>query len=802
MHTRATLATALLSVVALVPSAVAAESPATRPGTDGPLSSRLSMLAEPDLADATGAEQAEALGLARHGAGSLLHDHGAPVVEIRVANRTRGRVDGVESAGGDVTHVSTEYRTITAAVNERSLESVAAAPGVQSVTEVLEPMLAEASETDSRAAVSTCAGSVTSEADTQLKAALARAQFNVDGTGVKVGVLSDSYDRDTGDSRSAAQDVASGDLPGTSNPCGRTTPVEVLDDPLSMSDGPSDEGRGMLQLVHDLAPGADLAFATAFTGETAFADNIRALADAGADVIVDDVSYFAEPMFQDGVIADAVNDVTAQGVVYYSSAGNNNIIDSGNDVGSWEAPAFRLSELSPSCPTETPDYATTCMNFDPAGDDNTYGIRLGDDRTLTIELQWAQPQSGVTTDLDMYLLGTGATSIPKSENFNVSNTQKPYEALTYTNTSGAAKNLDLVINRCDTDCDSDGGDSETPRLKLIFLENGEADVVPTEYTTSSDGDVVGPTIFGHNGAGNAMSTAAVPYDDSATVEEYSSRGPVTHYFEPVDGTTPAAELSSPQVLDKPDVAATDGALTTFFGNSSNRFYGTSAAAPHAAAVAALQLDANSAQTVAEVKDAQTSTAAAAGAFEHTAAGAGLVNALGAVEANPPAPPTVSVPSLGTTNQTPSFSFTTTGDLSSVTCSIDGGTAEACSSPYTPAAALAEGQHTLAVAVSDYFGQSASGSGTVTVDATAPTQLKLSKPKRKTTRKKVKFTFSSEPGATFECKLDRKAPRGCTSPTRAKAKRFGNHKFTVQAFDAVGNAGVKKTARWKRVKERR
>ena len=78
----------------------------------------------------------------------------------------------------------------------------------------------------------------------------------------------------------------------------------------------------MCQIVHDMAPKADIAFATANTGEVGFGNNIRALADAGAHVIVDDVIYFAEGMFQDTIVARAVDDVVAQGVSYFSSAGN------------------------------------------------------------------------------------------------------------------------------------------------------------------------------------------------------------------------------------------------------------------------------------------------------------------------------------------------------------------------------------------------------------------------------------------------------------------------------------------------
>ena len=107
-----------------------------------------------------------------------------------------------------------------------------------------------------------------SEADVQLRAAQARVAAGVDGTGVKVGVLSDSYDVADVVPIYAAHDVASGDLPGTGNPCGRTTPVQVLQE-LPPKDGPgADEGRAMLQLVHDIAPGSPLAFATASPART------------------------------------------------------------------------------------------------------------------------------------------------------------------------------------------------------------------------------------------------------------------------------------------------------------------------------------------------------------------------------------------------------------------------------------------------------------------------------------------------------------------------------------------------------
>src|SRR5258706_4471879 len=149
-------------------------------------------------------------------------------------------------------------------------------------------------------------GSATTQGDTALRADIARNTYGVTGSGVKVGILSDSFDTGPG---SYATDISTGDL---------QSGIQVIAD----SAGGTDEGRAMAQIVHDVAPGASIAFATANGGESTFANNIRALANAGAKVIVDDVAYFAEPMFQDGIVARAIDDVTANGVIYFSAAGN------------------------------------------------------------------------------------------------------------------------------------------------------------------------------------------------------------------------------------------------------------------------------------------------------------------------------------------------------------------------------------------------------------------------------------------------------------------------------------------------
>ena len=234
----------------------------------------------------------------------------------------------------------------------RSCPSSARWRGVEGVTEALAPI----------SAASTCHGLVTSEGDTQLAAASARNAFNVEGTGVTVGVLSDSFDTSSEWATDAGDDVASGDLPGAGNPCDRTDPVEVLQDftDTRRTDHRRGPGDGA-DRPRPRARGADIAFATAYPNEFAFAENIRRLASpvaaggADAEILVDDIAYFEEPFFQDGPVGAAIEEVTGAGVAYFTAAGNDNLIDEeGNDIASWETPAYRDTACPPELETLGP----------------------------------------------------------------------------------------------------------------------------------------------------------------------------------------------------------------------------------------------------------------------------------------------------------------------------------------------------------------------------------------------------------------------------------------------------------------
>ena len=145
-------------------------------------------------------------------------------------------------------------------------------------------------------------GSVTSEGDTIHKTDIIRQYLNAAGNGIKVGVISDGVD-------DIASSQATDDLPSA---------VNVLDNSYG-----GNEGTAMLEIINDLAPGAELYFSQGVTSSLAFINSVNNLIDASCDIIVDDIGYFGEPSFEEGPIASAVRDVISKnGIVYASSAGN------------------------------------------------------------------------------------------------------------------------------------------------------------------------------------------------------------------------------------------------------------------------------------------------------------------------------------------------------------------------------------------------------------------------------------------------------------------------------------------------
>jgi hypothetical protein len=630
---------ALLCVSLAVGSATGAAQGVPQGATEK-LSPRLQLLAQPATRALARQDQAVLLSLPAAGSGSLQQDaQGRVVVLVRVSDTGGAALAALAATGVQIVHVDAASDTVSAMAPPEALSAVAALPQVRSVLEELQPStddggsqalalaVARAAPGASPLAQAAC-DPIVSEGDQQLQADLARSSLGVDGTGVTVAAISTSYDREAAAATNAAEDVANGELPGPGNPCGYLTPVDAtLDYTGTVVADETDEGRAMLQIVHGLAPGAKLIFATAYPDIFSFANTIRAVRFTDhADIIVDDFTYNEDPMFQDGPVSAAISDVVSSGAVFFTSAGNFNYELDGQNIGSYQAPAYSPT----ACPARVQAKgALDCHNFGGAAASPASTYTVGAGGVLQVNLQWAEPWYGVTTHLDLFILDSTTQAILASSTADNILSGIPDQFASYRNNTGRPRTLEVVVGRI--------AGTSTPRLGYLLMRSTR--ITAASMITSSGDDVVGPTSLGHHMAAQAIAVGAIsyamPYGPSATIEARSTRGPAVLYFGPVSGTVPAPALAVPLTRTEPFITATDGGRNTFFGTfdgTDYRFYGTSAAAPHAAAVAALLEQ--TARKYGRGFSPQTALAALAagaqplpGAGAANAAGAGLVDAL-------------------------------------------------------------------------------------------------------------------------------------------------------------------------------
>ncbi len=496
---------------------------------------------------------------------------------------------------------SRAQKTAPAAVSPGLLKKVA--PGFDERAERVESQLATALAR--RALV----GSVTSQGDVTHRADQVRSTLGATGAGVKVGVLSDGV-------TSLPLLQASGDLPA----------VTVLPGQA----GVGDEGSAMLEIVHDVAPDAQLYFASAFNGITSFAQNIKDLKTAGCDIIIDDVSYFAETPFQKGqapsvvsdtnggIVTQAVVDVTAAGAFYFSSAANSGSKDK-NTSGTWEG--------------DFADGGAVAAPIAGTGNFHNFGGQNFDVVTASgfgATLHWSDPLGASVNDYDMFLLNSAGTLVLTSSTNLQTGSQDPFEIM------GTAVNDRIVIVKR-----APGGVPAAARFLHLDTLGGLLSI-STAGNTHGHNAPPGPYAFGVAATPAAAAIGAPPnptgpfpspFSGSNTLELFSSDGP-RHFFYNADSTqiTPGNVSSTGgEVQQKPDFTAADGVLCGAQGFSP--FFGTSAAAPHAGAIAALVKSAAPGATQVQLKSfLLTGVIDIEGAGVDRDSGAGILDALSAVQA--------------------------------------------------------------------------------------------------------------------------------------------------------------------------
>lgn len=498
-------------------------------------------------------------------------------------------LNAIRQAGGTIVNVHPGDHAIRAFLPLDRMESIAGRANVNSIAP---------------AATFTTNGIIKFDAEGEVGHVADKAQevFHVDGSGIKVGILSDSIDDGQGALEKAYEAGAV-----------ENTLLHVIPGQAGKGHG---EGLAMAEIVHAVAPGADIYFATAGGGPAQMAANIRALQEAGCNVIVDDITYDNESPFQDGPIGRAVSDASRKGILYFSSAGNEGSRKH-HSSGTWEG--------------DFADGGIAGGEMAGGGGDQLHAFAPG----ITVNkvtrggrvavLFWADPLRGSSNQYNLYLVDARGHVLRSSTSSHIGfqnpiqivDAPKPGEGLVITKTARSA-----------------------PLYLYLQISNGA-------LSTATDGNV-----RGHNAsiARNAFTVAAIrayrppePFKDGldsvigphTSVEPFSSDGPRRMFFYANGSPMTPGDFSSHggRVFEKPDITAADGVTTTLPRRCClNPFLGTSAAAPHAAAIAALLLSYDRTLKPEDVRDILTSTAVPVdgGKADNDTAGKGVVIAYDAL----------------------------------------------------------------------------------------------------------------------------------------------------------------------------
>lgn len=411
---------------------------------------------------------------------------------------------------------------VTARVTSGELAALSGMPAVRQVREVDRPVVAS--------------GTTTTAGDTVLRTNLLRTQSGLTGSGVRVGVISDGVE-------SLAQARATGDVPST---------VHVL----SNEQG-GDEGTAMLEIVYDIAPGAELYFHDHGDSMLEFNQAIDRLFAAGCTVIVDDVAWPREPFFEDGLIATHLAELLASdNIVYVTAAGN---YARQHYQGLYRDGGEGFHDFS-NTGSETP-YLYADL---PAGS------------SIQIVLQWDEAFGSAADDFDLFLVDARTGTILDRSTDQQNGRGDPLEALVWTNRN---QDVDAAIVALDA-----GGTGAGRTLELYAYPSSTAELNDRNLV-AADG------IYGHQAVEDVVSVGAIGATLPDQIEPFSSNGPVTH-VSPVR-----------TIRQKPDICGIDRVQVSGAGGFRSTFVGTSAASPHIGALCALVWSARPGLTADEIRSA-------------------------------------------------------------------------------------------------------------------------------------------------------------------------------------------------------
>ncbi|RZU19783.1 subtilase family protein [Kribbella rubisoli] len=423
-------------------------------------------------------------------------------------------------------------------------------------------------------------GPVTAEAVQLHKADKAQAR-GLSGKGQKVGAISGDVDH-------IAAAIAQGELPAD---------VQVLQQAASYVD---DEGTAMLEIIHDLAPGAKLAYASTQDTTAQYVEAFHTLANAGVTMIAEDIALDDEPAFQQGIGAATAEGLAKHGIWISSSAGN---------LGGRHAPRVAAVGTGKGADGAAGPYTGCPLAPDNVvklrGDDTSYDLNLLPGASILPTLQWSEPRAvfptagqGGFTDLNLYLMdSTGTKCLASSTGVQANGVGDTIEQFEYDNTTTAAQAVKLVV-----DVQGTSTAKKAPILDLRWraLSAGVQTIDPPERAGSMNPD---SNYVGFATSAGAVNANASVDPKTTPLESYSAAGPtqlITTTRCPGGKPGPCKGVSGPGSVSFPapywlasDGVSVSGAggfgsgtcPTTVTGNC--LFFGTSASAPSAAGVAAL-----------------------------------------------------------------------------------------------------------------------------------------------------------------------------------------------------------------------